>query len=74
MLNPRACSLDDLKEVYGNRLSLSKRRQARELTGKSNLDEIADVFLGYGIKNIIIKTGKDGCFAKTLLRGSLFRP
>jgi sugar/nucleoside kinase (ribokinase family) len=65
MLNPRACSLDDLKEVLpGIDYLFPNEDEARELTGKSNLDEIADVFLGYGIKNIIIKTGKDGCFAK----------
>lgn len=38
--------------------------EASILTGKTDLDEMADVFLGYGVKNAIIKIGKDGCFVK----------
>lgn len=38
--------------------------EAAELTGKKELDEIADVLLGCGIKNIVIKIGKNGCFIK----------
>jgi len=34
------------------------------ITGKTDLDEIADTFLGCGVKNVIIKTGKNGCFMK----------
>jgi len=34
------------------------------ITGKTDLDEMADAFLGCGVKNVIIKTGKDGCFVK----------
>lgn len=40
------------------------QEEAEQLTGKSDLEEIADVLLGYGIKNAIIKIGKDGCFVK----------
>jgi len=34
------------------------------LTGKTDIDEIADEFLACGTKNIIIKTGKKGCVVK----------
>jgi sugar/nucleoside kinase (ribokinase family) len=65
MLNPRACSLEDLKEVLpGIDYFFPNKDEAIGLTGKSDLDEIADIFLGYGIKNVIIKLGKEGCFAK----------
>ncbi len=39
--------------------------EAVELTGKQELDDIADVLLGCGIKNVVIKVGKKGCFIKT---------
>jgi sugar/nucleoside kinase (ribokinase family) len=38
--------------------------EAKLLTGKETLDEIADCFLACGVKTVVIKTGKDGCFIK----------
>lgn len=38
--------------------------EARQLTGKEELEDIADVFLETGVKNVIIKTGAKGCFVK----------
>ncbi len=38
--------------------------EARLLTGKETLDEIADSFLDCGVKTVVIKTGKRGCFIK----------
>lgn len=35
------------------------------LTGEKELDAIADCFLECGVKNVIVKTGKKGCFIKT---------
>lgn len=65
MLTPRACSLDELKDVLpGIDYFFPNEEEARGLTGKSDLDEIADVLLGYGIRNVIMKLGKDGCFVK----------
>ena len=32
--------------------------------GKTDFDEIADVFFDYGVKHIAIKAGKKGCFVK----------
>lgn len=40
------------------------QEEAQMLTGETILEEIADVFLNYGVKNVIIKTGKDGCYVK----------
>lgn len=38
--------------------------EAKLLTGKTKYEEIADVLLECGIKNVIIKIGKEGCFIK----------
>lgn len=34
--------------------------EAKELTGKDELDEIADIFLNCGVKTVVIKVGKQG--------------
>jgi sugar/nucleoside kinase (ribokinase family) len=34
------------------------------LTGRSDLDDIADMMLGMGVRNVIIKIGKRGCYLK----------
>ena len=38
--------------------------EARFYSGKNQPEEMADVFLGYGIKNVIIKLGSQGCLMK----------
>ncbi|WP_343208124.1 carbohydrate kinase family protein [Anaerolentibacter hominis] len=38
--------------------------EACGMTGKTEPEEIADVFLSWGIKNVIIKTGAKGCLIK----------
>lgn len=38
--------------------------EAAELTGKTELNDIADVFMQLGVKNVIIKIGKKGAFIK----------
>lgn len=38
--------------------------EARGITGREDLWDIANVLLGCGIKNVIIKTGREGCFVK----------
>ena len=45
--------------------------EARYFTGKDAPEEMADVFLDFGVKNVIIKLGGKGCLLKnreTLLR------
>ena len=38
--------------------------EAKYYTGKEDPEEMADVFLSYGIKNVVIKLGGKGCFFK----------
>jgi sugar/nucleoside kinase (ribokinase family) len=38
--------------------------EARLLTGKDTVEEMADVLLGYGIKNVLIKVGAEGVYIK----------
>lgn len=45
---------------------LPSYEEAAELSGKTDPEEIADVFLSMGPKTVVIKLGKDGCFIKTV--------
>jgi len=38
--------------------------EARHFSGKEEPEEMADAFLGYGVKNVIIKLGGKGCLFK----------
>lgn len=38
--------------------------EARYYSGKEDPEEMADVFLGWGVKNVVIKLGARGCFFK----------
>jgi sugar/nucleoside kinase (ribokinase family) len=38
--------------------------EAQILSGKSNVSDMADVFLSYGVSLCVIKQGKDGCYIK----------
>ncbi|EAY18686.1 kinase, pfkB family protein [Trichomonas vaginalis G3] len=38
--------------------------EASQLTGKKDLNEIADTLLSLGVKNVLIKLGRDGVFIK----------
>lgn len=40
------------------------REEAELLTGRHELFDMAGVFLDYGVKNVIIKIGKDGCYVR----------
>ncbi|HOJ01808.1 MAG TPA: carbohydrate kinase family protein [Anaerolineaceae bacterium] len=37
--------------------------EAKALTGKQEIDEVAKTILDYGVKHAIVKQGKDGCWA-----------
>lgn len=43
---------------------LPNMEEAAMLTGMTNPDEMADCLLQYGIRNVIIKLGKEGCLIK----------
>ena len=38
--------------------------EASDLTGKKDIDDIAEAILAAGVKNVVIKSGSDGCFVK----------
>ena len=40
------------------------REEASVYAGTDDLDQIADVFFSYGVKNVVIKLGRDGVFVK----------
>ncbi len=44
---------------------LPSYEEAVELSGKTDPEEMADLFLALGPKVVVIKLGKDGCFIKT---------
>jgi sugar/nucleoside kinase (ribokinase family) len=43
---------------------IPSHNEAERIAGKSNPSEIADVFMRHGVKNTVIKLGKDGCYIK----------
>lgn len=66
MIKPRLGeTLDDIREAlsYVDFL-FPNYEEAKLLTGETSLDGIADSFLACGVKTVVIKTGKKGCFIK----------
>jgi sugar/nucleoside kinase (ribokinase family) len=39
--------------------------EACGITKEKDPDKIAEVFMKYGVRNVVIKTGKDGCYIRT---------
>ena len=63
--NFRFLGLEDLKESFPLISWITPNEdEARYFTGQEDPDRMADVFLNYGVRNVIIKLGKDGCFLK----------
>ena len=61
--NFNVLALDDLKEALPLIDYLTPNEdEARYYTGKEDPDEMAEVFLGYGVRNVIIKLGSRGCY------------
>lgn len=57
--------LEDIKEALGYLdYFFPNYSEASELTGQTDLDAIADTFLELGVKHVVIKAGKTGCFIK----------
>lgn len=67
MIKPRFSEkLEDIGEALGYiDYFFPNYDEACLLSGEKDLDAIADSFLRYGVKHVIIKTGKEGCFIKT---------
>ncbi len=61
--NFRILGLDDLKEALPLIDWITPNEdEARYFTGKEDPAEMAEAFLGYGIRNVIIKLGGKGCY------------
>ena len=57
--------LEDYREALGYiDYVFPNEEEAAALTGKKDLYGMAGAFLDYGIGNVIIKTGKDGCYVR----------
>jgi len=46
--------------------------EAVELSGQTDVEDIANVFLSYGVRVVVIKMGSEGCFIKTQ-QGDIYR-
>jgi sugar/nucleoside kinase (ribokinase family) len=66
MITPRLGeTLQDIKEALSYLdYFFPNYDEACIMTGKKDLKEIADIFLGCGVKNVIIKNGRKGCYIK----------
>lgn len=67
MVKPRIGeTLEDIREALGYiDYFFPNYEEASELTGEEGLTKIADAFMAMGVKNVIIKIGKDGCYLKS---------
>ena len=67
-------SLDDISKAlpYIDYITPNED-EAKYYTGSDDPEKAADVFLKYGVKNVIIKLGSRGCFMKNA-HGSLYIP
>ncbi len=66
MVGPkRGETLEDIKESLSYiDYFFPNYEEASRLTGKEDVEEIADVLIGLGVKNVLIKIGKKGCLVK----------
>ena len=63
--NFKKLSLDDIKEALPYLDFITPNEdEAKYFTGKEDPEEMADVFLSYGVKNVVVKLGAKGCFFK----------
>lgn len=59
-------TLDDIREALGYvDYFFPNYDEACMMTNETELDKIADKFLACGIKHVVIKTGKKGCYIKS---------
>lgn len=66
MIKARLCeTLEDIRKALSYvDYFFPNYEEACIITGKTDLNEIADIFLECGVKNVVIKTGKKGCYIK----------
>lgn len=59
-------TLDDIKEALSYvDYFFPNYDEACMMTGKTELEEVANVFMDCGIRHVVIKTGKKGCYIKS---------
>ena len=64
--NNNILSLDDIKEsLHLIDYITPNLDEAKYYTNENDISKMADVFLSYGIKNVIIKLGGEGCYFKS---------
>ena len=57
--------LEDLRETLPQiDYIFPNEKESSFYSGRKEYEEMADVFLAYGVRNVVIKAGKEGCFAK----------
>lgn len=72
--NFRFLKLDDLKDSLPLIDYITPNEdEARYFSGKEDPEEMADIFLSYGVRNVIIKLGGRGCLFKSA-EESIFLP
>lgn len=60
-----SCTVEEMKDIFPYvDYIFPNEDEAGLLTGMTDLNDMADVFLGCGVKNVLIKIGKDGVFVK----------
>ena len=64
--NFRFLALEDIRDALPDIDYITPNEdEARYFTGKEEPEDMADVFLGYGVRNVIIKLGGRGCLLKS---------
>ena len=64
--NFKILGLDDIREAIPLMDFITPNEdEAKYYTGKTDPEEMADVFLSYGVKNVVIKLGGKGCYYKS---------
>lgn len=65
VLNRADCRLDDIEKTLSKLdYIVPSLDEAEHFTGKTNLEDIVSVFKSYGVKNVVIKLGKDGVYSQ----------
>lgn len=62
----RRCSLEDWKELLPLiDVIFPNEKEAAYYTGENQYEKMAEVFHGYGISDVVIKAGPEGCYASS---------
>ena len=66
VLSPHAAGLKSIAPLLELvDYAVPSKEEASAYAGSDNLDQIAEEFFGYGVKNILIKLGREGVFVRT---------